>query len=337
MVEIRPASTAVAAAFVAHRSEGLGWGPPTTPDGRVAALSPRADPPFDASSPPCVSVYGDSVTQGSGVGDDETYPHQLATSLGCRVANYGVGGYGDDQSLLLARAQRDRDRAPVVVIGHTGEGLMRNVSRYRGFIDPGGRGGDGEPAFKPRFLRTADGRLATLAAPVTDERLLREFERHPDIVAIDAFADRPRRRFPYTLATASWLLNDWNVRTALARVPRYAPLHDPAHASDAFELTKAILVTFVREAEADGRRALVVLIPEAADVEYRRKTGAWLDRLLETSIAQAGVPVLRAELAGDVCELYAGCTGHLTAQGNARLAAAVAPAVRRAARGPAPR
>src|SRR5204862_6810412 len=125
---------------------------------------------------------------------------------------------GDDQSLMLARAQRSLDRAKVVVVGHTAEDLMRNVSRYEGFLYPGDD--DAEPAFKPRFLRTADGRLATLAAPVTDERLLRQFERHPDIVAIDAFADRPRRRVPYSLAVASWLENDFHVRMAFGRVPR---------------------------------------------------------------------------------------------------------------------
>jgi hypothetical protein len=312
MVEIRPASAERAAAFVAHRDPLLGWG-------RSFAASPQ---------PACVSTYGDSFTAGSGVSERESYPQQLAARLGCRVANFGVGGYGDDQSLMLARAQRTLDRAPIVVIGHTAEDLMRNVSRYEGFLYPGSD--DAEPAFKPRFLRTTDGRLATLAAPVTDERLLRQFERHPDMVAIDAFADRPRRRFPFSLAVASWFVNDFHVRAALARVPRYAPFHDPAHPSDAFELTKAILVAFAREAERDGKQAIVLLIPEAQDFEHHRKTGAWIDRPLENAIAQSGVRVVHAgqvlgfSTRAELCTVYINCDGHFTPAGNALLAHAVA-------------
>lgn len=308
MAGVTPASAERAAAFVAHRDPVLGWSKSF------------------AGSPPgaCVSAYGDSFTAGSGVSADETYPQQLASRLGCPVANYGVGGYGDDQSLMLARAQRTLDRAPAVVIGHSAEDLLRNVSRYEGFLYPGG---DGEPAFKPRFVLTADGRLATLAPPVTDEPSLRAFERYPDMAAIDAFVDRPRRTFPYTIAIARWLLTDFHVRATIRGVPRYAAFYDRTHPSGAFPLTTEILTTFAKEAERDGRRAFVLLIPTASDVTYRRKTGGWIDEPLAVALGASGVHVIRAALSDDPCRLFTDCTGHLSARGNGLVAEAVATAI----------
>jgi hypothetical protein len=324
MAEIRPASAGRAAAFAAHRSALFGWGPVSMADGRGVALAPRADPLFDAQEPACVSVYGDSFTAGSGVRDADTYPHQLSRRLGCRVANYGVGGYGDDQSLILERSQRALVRAPVLVLAHTAEDLLRNVSQYEPLLYPSL---DEEPAFKPRFVMPG---LRRIDAPAADEPSLRAFERNPDgFLLNDWFSDRPRRGFPYTLAIARWLLSDFHVRARIRGVPRYADFYDPAHPSNGLPLTVAILTAFAQEAEADGHRAYVLLIPTAGDVVYHARSGAWIDRPLADALAASGVRVVRAEMGGDPCHYYLECTGHLNARGNVRVAEILADALAR--------
>jgi hypothetical protein len=48
------------------------------------------------------------------------------------VSDYGVSGYGADQAYL--RFRRVPDEAPVVILGIFGEGVIRNVNQYRGFL-----------------------------------------------------------------------------------------------------------------------------------------------------------------------------------------------------------
>ena len=51
-------------------------------------------------SPSCGSAFGDSMTHGDEVTDDEAWLHRLSERLGCNVQNFGVGGYGLDQAAL---------------------------------------------------------------------------------------------------------------------------------------------------------------------------------------------------------------------------------------------
>jgi lysophospholipase L1-like esterase len=58
-----------------------------------------------------IACFGDSITFGYGVGDDETYPVALARALpGVEVINGGVTGYSSFQALGLAERQLPRLR-----------------------------------------------------------------------------------------------------------------------------------------------------------------------------------------------------------------------------------
>lgn len=330
MADIPPLTESALADF-SRRNPLLGWGPPVDAAGRVQRLEPRPDPAFRGDAAPCVSAYGDSFTYGSQVADDETYPHDLAARLGCAAANYGAGGYGPDQMLLLWRAQRALDRSPVVIVGHASEDILRSISQLEALLYPGP---DVAFSFKPRFELTGDGALAPIGLPVEDGAALRAFARDPNrVLRHDEFARRPRRRFPFAIALARWLLTDFHVRARIARAPRYAAFYRADHPSHALELTTAILATFAREARADGRRAFVLLIPEAADLDAYRADGRWIDQPLADALTSAGVRVIHAgpRLAArpgfDRCALFIGCAGHLTAAGNAAIADIVHDAV----------
>ncbi|HEU0079024.1 MAG TPA: hypothetical protein VFQ76_15330, partial [Longimicrobiaceae bacterium] len=80
---------------------------------------------------------------------------------------------------------------------------------------------------------------------------------------------------------------------------------------------------FAREATADGRRPLVVLMPVGRDLVHARRTGRWPDQPLADALARGGVPVLHAgpEMlrrlgpAADPCTLFADCSSHYNAAG----------------------
>ena len=324
MASIPTFSHSQVAYYLANRNPSLGWGPAVDADGRVTRLSPREDPGFAATAPACVSAYGDSFTAGSEVENDRTYPHDLGIGLGCRVANYGVHGYGSDQSVMLFRAQRHLDTAPVVVLGHVSENVLRNVNQYRQLLYPG----QGEElAFKPSFT-VQDGELRQRPVPVNSEADVEAFERDPDVfLPFDAFRSRPLRSFPYSFALARWLLADFHVRARLLDVPRHATFYSPDHPSHAFALTVAILRAFASEASGEGRRPIVLLIPVAHDFLYFRKTGIWVDQPVADALRRSGLTVVHAGplmvnrlRSSDPCGVFGNCSAHFNARGYQLLA-----------------
>jgi hypothetical protein len=136
------------------QSQRFGWLPPLARPKDGFVVRARPDPAFAEDAPACASAYGDSFTFGTPVGDDATFPHDLGVALGCRVSNFGMPGYGSDQAFLLYRAQRDADRAPIVILAHLTENVLRNVNQYRELLYPGGGFG-----FKPRLRLDERGKL----------------------------------------------------------------------------------------------------------------------------------------------------------------------------------
>jgi hypothetical protein len=309
------------------QSTRFGWLPPLglAPAGFV--VRPRSDPAFADDVPACASIYGDSFTFGTPLGDDATFPHDLAVGLGCRVANFGMPGYGSDQAFLLYRAQRDVDRAPIVIIAHLTENVLRNVNQYRELLYPGGGFG-----FKPRLRIDANGKLRRVRLPVRSLGAYRTMEASPERkLPWDAFTARPRRDFPYTPKLLEWLATDFAVREKLFDEPWHLPYYAPDHPARALDVTTAILRTFARDAARRGRRPLVVVIPTALDLIYARRTGRWAAAPLVTALAAARVPVVDTGPAldrrlgtRDPTSLYdGGRYGHLTAEGYRWLADAV--------------
>ena len=322
-IALGAAAIELTAAIVSAQLVRNGWmaAMPPLPDRPVIGFGPvngpRHDPAFAPDAPPCISAYGDSFTYGAEAPDESTYPHDLGVSVRCRVANYGAGGYGADQALLLFRAQQSIDRAHVVILGHASEDIMRSVSQLELLLYPTD---ETVWSFKPRFTLTS-GALTRI---------------DPDRSLDDDyfFRTRPRRRFPYSFAIARWLLTDFDVRARVRGVARYADFYASDHPSGALPLTVAILTAFSREARAEGREPYVLLIPEAPDLPAFASSGAWIDQPLADALTRNGVRVIhggpllaRRPDFVDPCAVYTGCHGHFTQRGYAALADVVRDAV----------
>ncbi len=106
------------------------------PDRRRAS---RVDP---TTGRPRVDMVGDSITQGYGVADAETFVWRLGMHLpDISFENLGVGGYGTYQSLLVQQA-RAAEPPALTVYGFFGDHQYRNVAFLtwvRALRDPEGR------------------------------------------------------------------------------------------------------------------------------------------------------------------------------------------------------
>ena len=90
--------------FLEKRDLNLGWGPSRSGGPikinaeNTAGDGTRHDPVFPIDARSCLSLFGNSFTWSEGVADKDAWGSILAAKLKCRVANFGVGGYGTDKA-----------------------------------------------------------------------------------------------------------------------------------------------------------------------------------------------------------------------------------------------
>ena len=82
-----------------------------------------------AGGRPTLVFVGGSFTQGFAVDDDETFPWKVQARFpALSVRNFGTGGYGTYQSLLLLERLFERSPPNLVVYGFIAEHEVRNVA-----------------------------------------------------------------------------------------------------------------------------------------------------------------------------------------------------------------
>lgn len=316
----------------------LGWLP------RADELAPegfRTAPAGTHLNTPCVSLYGDSFTFGTEVAAEEAWGNVLSGLLGCRVDNYGVIGYGTDQAYLYFQRQQrtGTDRAPLVILSHLSENIVRNITQDLGLVYGQGM------ALKPRFVRAGDGTLQRLGIPrLTPEDYAAYVHSQarffPDDYLLPNHSQLSMRQlfFPYLFSLPYVLTYKRIYQSALFYAldvpPWFAELYQPEHPSQALPVTREILRQFVREATGYGKQPLIFLLPTARDLLYFQRTGRWSYATLVAALQQDALPFVHlgplllarstgADLCVHFCTNTATRSGHYTASGH-RILAAVA-------------
>ena len=277
----------------------------------------RPVPAFPSPGSECVTLYGDSYTYGSDVTDDEAWGNILSQQLGCRVGNFGVGGFG-------------ADRAPVSVLGLFPANMMRNVNQYRDL-----RTGDSPLGFKPRFAVQGEAlELIPLPEPTFAE--LRQLQDDLGrLLPHEAFAPGTPVgpvlfEFPFTLSLVRLLLHD-QVRNWLLDRPSWIDFVDDDHPSGALQVTTGICTRFVEECQARDKRCFVLLMPTPSSYEFFATTGELAMGSLLAEFESLAIPHLditihfaRALEGRDFAEILTNRPqpgmGHFNAEGNRMVA-----------------
>jgi len=319
-----------------HPDLRLGWpSPEIFGKGDYDRSGSRVNPSFpDPDQDACVSLYGDSFTWGSEVSNESAWSHVLSRSLRCRVANFGVQGYGTDQAYLRFK-YNERDRAKVVVLGHFSENIVRNVNQYRRLLmEVDGYG------LKPRFI-LEHGSLELVPLPALSAEEYAAMTRHPGSVLVHDYllpggpAGTTRIGFPFTISLLKTLAN-FRIRAQLSGEPYWAAFYRRGHPSQALELTSTILQAFDHDARLSGRTPVIVVIPFLLDLRIYQRDGTWVYQPLLEDLHAAGIDALNlgeglADFLGekDPCTLYVDCDrGHFNPDGNALVAKLVAQRLR---------
>jgi len=240
--------------------------------------------------PTCVSLFGDSFTEGGEVAFADSWGNQLSIKLGCRVANFGQGGYGTDQG-YLRYLKKGGGPEKVVFLGHMTENIVRMLTRDRDLVAPVLYW-----AMKPRFIVNASGALELVPIPTLTKseafRLI-GYESPQYDLPHESFhpggpAGAQRLEFPFSLALAK-SFGDYRMQALFQRVRPYVPLYAPDHPLGGLEVIVGVQKAFLAKAKERGQHPILFIFPMDEDVRLFLRDGKWpyqplLDRLAEEKI-----------------------------------------------------
>ncbi|MCA9555633.1 MAG: SGNH/GDSL hydrolase family protein [Myxococcales bacterium] len=240
--------------------------------------------------PNCITAFGDSFTEGGEVDFEDKWPNQLSRLLGCRVANFGQGGYGTDQGYLRYLKLGTTGPQKVVMLGHMTENVVRILTQDRDLVV-----GSLDWALKPRFILGAGGEIELVPLPSytkaemdrlmgsADPQLAPEHE--PFYPGGPAGARR--FEFPYTLSLLR-SLGDYRIKALLEREDPYLQFYDEGHPLHGTEITFGIMKSFVAKAKSLNQYPLLIIFPIHFDIARYERTGAWPHQGLLRRLDDAG-------------------------------------------------
>jgi len=221
-----------------------GW---PAPDARIE----RPHPPLPTTSR-CGSAWGGSFTVGADVSDAEAWPYLASVKLGCKIANFGVDGFGFDQTMLLAEAEMPHNS--LIILGMAQPMITVGGASSWTFIDLRNHQPQAKIT-KPFFLLT-NNELQLERRPAADQ---------PSIMAHYIKDDYGSRwtpfRFPFTAAVSLALYRKFSLPDLL----KFGPMADLPELAKQRELANATITAVAASAERRGNRFAVLLIPRPED------------------------------------------------------------------------
>lgn len=268
----------------------------------------------DGTSRARVALIGDSNTFSLEVPFDESWGYYLERVLGDAVAvlNFGVDGYGLDQTYLRYRRDVRPWKPRVVVISLMGHELVRTMAVYP-FVSFGWP----PCVVKPRFAIAGD-ELTLLNVPLpTPDAILGAGRIH---------------RLPFVDYDVGYGTTDWRwpvdrgplaLRFLASAFPR-RPRPDSRVSGEAtVALNRRLLTVLVESVERDGAIALVVVLAESKDARLEATLAGTRARRLDVAACLSSLPADRRKVPSG---------HHYTGLANEALARCTAPAVERALR-----
>jgi len=315
--------------YLSKRDELLGWPYPVQFGGKsFDSTGARRLPAFEEHQhyPSCISLYGDSYTMGSDVDHVHAWGNVLSQLLGCRVANFGMNGYGVDQAYLRFKRHK-KDQSKIVILGHSSVDIIRNLGRNLDLLSS-----RLNYALKPRFILNAQGQLEFVKMPQ-----LSEMEYHqvlglksPQLILEhdNFYPGGPtgitKFRFPYTYSILKNMGN-FHLRAKLAGRPNYAEFYRPNHPSGSLEIATKLIKHFYDEVLRRKQHPVIVFFANQSDMLFYRKVQRWSYQNLMDALEINNIPYLNfgsylIEYMGDrnVNEIFT--PGHYNEEGNREVA-----------------
>ena len=321
--------------YMERRDPVLGWPYPRQYGADLDENGAQRNPYFPdggVTNRPCISMYGDSFTEGGDTsGLDKNWGNLLSKDLGCYIANYGFGGYGSDQAYIRF-IENETDASEVTIFGYHTADTIRNLTRIRDLQNY-----SIWYALKPRFIYSdSTGEISLIPIPdMTEDEFYRAIGVRGKILELEHETLQPngpagavQLEFPYTVSVIRNLIGFYGFRSRLAGEPGWMMFLQPDHPLNGLEITVGIARDFVALSRERGKQALVLILPHPRDFEYEKKNGEWPYRHVAEGFESEGLLfedfgphlIAAAEAEGRPLKSFFGPTGHYNDDGNAVLA-----------------
>lgn len=237
----------------------------------------RSDREYSTKPPPGtrrISSYGDSFTHGDEVNNSETWQAVLEEyDSKTEVLNFGVGGYGLDQSYLRYLEDGRQYHPHVVLIGYMSENIMRNVNVYRPFY----YAKTGLPLAKPRFIIRGES-FMLLQNPLNSLNDYKMLLLQPQRMLSEMGTNDYFYKQKYTSSPF-----DWSPTLRIATLVKHKFFPKPPedeimkneqynHYSQAFKVTRRIFDQFYITAINNGSTPIIIIFPNKGDLKRDRRT-----------------------------------------------------------------
>jgi hypothetical protein len=286
-----------------------------------------------------IQAFGDSFTYGGEVEPSESYCAFIERSKQWDCLNYGVNGYGPDQSLLRYAASPIRSEFAIlgILCENIGRVVSRNPTYYMRWKLPP----------KPRFVSDGAGRFRLLEAPFRSEE---EAQRMLDGAFMDSlkaedywpsYYERVQHAPPRLEWPATWMVlkhfDFFAQRVAIEVKRRVSPTYEVEKQTykyyhlydsrtEALEIFQFTIDEFVRTARQRGEIPLIVVFSDEFSLDMIRKYGTNPYAPLMDFVRQRGydhVDVGAIFLKEGYGDLFVARNAHYSPKGNARVAHAV--------------
>lgn len=282
--------------------------------------APRMQP--SEFSPSCGSAFGDSMTHGDEVKDDEAWVHRLSEQLGCNVQNFGIGGYGLDQAVL--RYEMHIPPGNFVILGLFIEMLRRDLAASWTFY--AGPTQNNLPAYsvtKPMFVVASD-KLELVSRPtqpVTSQAILKHHR-------YDFFLNSlwTQLSFPYSYAAGRAIYRRYVDGNYLNNISS-SQFWQPGHPSKSVALAEKLINRMYDQSRQRKQRLIVVMIPQVEESVNPQPAYAQFVQDLSGQLVDACIVDTHSALAAEATKVgmpaLKAPLGHYSPAGNEVLAQAV--------------
>jgi hypothetical protein len=271
-----------------------------------------------------VALVGDSFTFGDGVRFEDSWGYRLEQLLpkGCRVLNFGVGGYGIDQMYLRYKKDVPPWKPDLVILSFIDPDLDRTMSSYAWLFFE-----EGNSLPKPRFVLDQGGTLTIVNQPLPKAE---------DIFMLPSIHDVPFIEYDWKYKPTDWARPQWRdvyrsyFLRCLISLYRFSDKDRPfVSEADMHTVNSSLLHAFVDAVHKDGATPLLVYLPNKRDF---KKQSPWIAEGLQL-LQQAHLEhidltsCLKKDSEPNHFIQKGKARGHYTPQANAAVAVCLGPIV----------
>lgn len=264
----------------------------------------------------CGSAWGGSFTFSDDVADAEVWPYIASVELGCEIANFGIDGFGFDQTLILLEQQTPR--GSLIILGMSQPMITVGVASSLSFLDLENH--QPKASLTKPFFRLVDGKLQLEPRPAPEVGAIMAHYRSDDYGS-----QWTPFRFPFAVSVSRALYRKFSEPDPL----KLSPMDPSPEIERQRNVANATIAAMATAARRNGNRFAVLLIPRPDDAAGGSPAFAAMFHALG-QIVPADVCLIdpSAKLRSAVASLEHPLdiktkTSHYAPTGNAALAAAL--------------